>query len=73
MVSLINDSWPLGKGSGRGRQAMEKLNDFLSKPIADILKGSGEDDSGNTFPKSAVASALLLYQVSGFLNIYPLG
>jgi hypothetical protein len=42
---------------------MEKLKHFLSKPIADILKGSAGDDSGNTFPKSAVASALLLYEV----------
>jgi len=41
---------------------MHKLNSFLSKPIADILKGSAGEDAGNTVPESAVVSAIALYK-----------
>jgi hypothetical protein len=45
---------------------MDKLKDFLSKPIADILKGSAVsagEEAGNTVPESAVVSALALFKV----------
>ena len=42
---------------------MDKLNSFLSKPIADILKGSAGEGAGNTVPEPAVVSALALYKV----------
>jgi hypothetical protein len=49
---------------------MDKLKAFLSKPIADILKGSAVEEAGNTFPESAVESTLALYKVFGIILFF---
>jgi hypothetical protein len=41
---------------------MDELKAFLSKLIADILKGSAVEEAGNTLPESAVESTLALYK-----------